>query len=506
MGDSESPITSPGSRGVLRWSLTTWIAITSSVSYAQSPEPSPESSTLEAPRRSAQMQTTEDETDEEETEVAPQGQVSGRIKNLDEKPGLVRQSGRLLLYPLRGAWWLVTSPLRGLVWTFDRYALGSRFRDLFFNEDGTIGLYPVLLAETGFGLNGGGRFVWRNIGDTGAALQLRAGAGGQFRQRYSATFTTGQLGDVLSLEALGEYQQFPKSRFFGFGNRDEVSVAAAQNRGLPISPDAASVSTRYRHDTTRATLRARLDLGEYAYVRPSVTYRTREFENEVDVRGDAALFDVYDIQQLTGYVDGLSNIYTELELGWDTRETPKPYHSDAAPSRGVKAVGFVGYQGGYDDDPSDHVRWGIDVQHYINLFFGDRTLVLRGYIEGVTGELDTVPFLDLPAMGGPVFLRGYARDRFRDRHIAFGTIEYEYPVIPFVRAYAFVDAGVPFRRFEDFDDEIENLRVGFGGGFQFQTLSSFIARLVIGSSIDGGVTVQFALNSVFDVRSRQESP
>ncbi|MEO0592153.1 MAG: hypothetical protein AAFZ38_01120 [Myxococcota bacterium] len=505
MRDSENP-SLLGRRALLRWFIATWIAISCSLSYAQNSDPSLQSSTSEAPSPSEKTQTVSDDTRKKKTETVSQDQLSGRVKNLDEEPGLVRRSGRLLLYPVRGAWWLVTSPLRGLVWTFDRYALGSRFRDLFFNEDGTIGLYPVLLAETGFGLNGGGRFIWRDIGDTGAALQLRAGAGGQFRQRYSAALTTGQIGDVLSLEALGEYQQFPKSRFFGLGNRDEVSFAVVQNRGLPIAPDAAAVSTRYRHDTTRATLRARLDLGEHAYLRPSITYRTREFENEVDVRSDAALFDVYDIQQLTGYIDGLSNIYSELELGWDTRETPKPYHSDAAPSRGVKAVGFVGYQGGYDDDPSDHVRWGVDVQRYINLFFGDRTLVLRGYIEGVTGEIDTVPFLDLPAMGGPVFLRGYARDRFRDRHIAFGTIEYEYPVIPFVRAYAFVDAGVPFRRFEDLDDELENLRVGFGGGFQFQTLSSFIARLVIGSSIDGGVTVQFALNSVFDVRSRQESP
>ncbi|MEL6340757.1 MAG: hypothetical protein AAFQ65_12670, partial [Myxococcota bacterium] len=195
MRDSENP-SLLGRRALLRWFIATWIAISCSLSYAQNSDPSLQSSTSEAPSPSEKTQTVSDDTRKKKTETVSQDQLSGRVKNLDEEPGLVRRSGRLLLYPVRGAWWLVTSPLRGLVWTFDRYALGSRFRDLFFNEDGTIGLYPVLLAETGFGLNGGGRFIWRDIGDTGAALQLRAGAGGQFRQRYSAALTTGQIGDV----------------------------------------------------------------------------------------------------------------------------------------------------------------------------------------------------------------------------------------------------------------------------------------------------------------------
>ncbi|RMH43557.1 MAG: hypothetical protein D6689_04775, partial [Deltaproteobacteria bacterium] len=63
---------------------------------------------------------------------------------------------------------------RGALWAHDRYQLGERAKRIVFNGEQTVGLFPTLFFETGSGLNGGARFIYRELFGDGK-LSARAG-------------------------------------------------------------------------------------------------------------------------------------------------------------------------------------------------------------------------------------------------------------------------------------------------------------------------------------------
>src|SRR5262249_4422316 len=162
-----------------------------------------------------------------------------------------------------------------------------------------------------------------------------------------------------------------------------------------------------------------------------------------------------------GFNRGLSSLYTEAALVLDTLRPANPFVSVASPV-GWKVTAYSGYTGGVGDDPSSYVRYGIDALRYFDLYRGDRILLLRFFLEGVTGPLDRIPFVDLPRLGGPLFLRGFPRDRFRDRGLWLGTAEYQYPVSQELGAYFFLDSGRVER--DLLDPSFDRVHYGIGGG------------------------------------------
>ncbi|MEL6547240.1 MAG: hypothetical protein AAFQ82_21630, partial [Myxococcota bacterium] len=287
---------------------------------------------------------------------------------------------------------------------------------------------------------------------------------------------------------------------------DEQSFESLNGRIIDPLTDPTAVATRYRHDTFSARLGGRIHVTDSISLLLSGAYRLRDFEENITTVGDARIDAAYDVNRLTGYTSGLSNLYSEALLTIDGREKLERYHSTASPSMGYLISGFYGFQAALtEEDPSEFGRWGVDLQRYINLYRGDRILVLRLYFEGVTGSLEEVPFIDLPALGGPVFLRGYRRDRFRERNIGLASVEYQYPISRNIRGYLFVDAGAPYRTSEDLRNWHEAPRIAYGGGLQFNTISSFIGRIIIGTNIDGGFQATFSFNPTFETTSREDN-
>src|SRR6266545_2429358 len=99
---------------------------------------------------------------------------------------------RIALFPLRVVLAVADAPLRGGFWLYERFRLRDRFKAIFFNDAGTVGLFPVAFEETGFGLNAGLRFIHRDLYKK-ASLKLRASFGGPFSQLYTLKFGSGQL-------------------------------------------------------------------------------------------------------------------------------------------------------------------------------------------------------------------------------------------------------------------------------------------------------------------------
>ena len=91
-------------------------------------------------------------------------------------------AARVALYPVRGAWWVVNLPFRGLAYAFTRFQLKERYQAVFFSEDLTRGLVPTVSFQSGLGATGGLSFRWNDIEGSGTTLKLKAAYGGEFLQ------------------------------------------------------------------------------------------------------------------------------------------------------------------------------------------------------------------------------------------------------------------------------------------------------------------------------------
>jgi hemolysin activation/secretion protein len=112
--------------------------------------------------------------------------------------------------------------------------------------------------------------------------------------------------------------------------------------------------------------------------------------------------------------------------------------------------------------------------------------------DSAIASLERIAFVDLPTLGGPYVLRGYPRDRFRDRIAAFGTTEYVWEINDFIAGFVFVEPG---RVWSGSGDAAPwRMRMGYGGGLQVHTYRSFLARLQLASSIDGGFVANLNLS------------
>ena len=384
---------------------------------------------------------------------------------------------RALLFVPRWGLWLAASPVRGGLYGFERYGVGPRLRQLL-SGNGPISVFPTVAREAGHGLTYG-------IGG-GISHHVRANFlfGGEVRQVYDLRLVThGLLGPRLDLELGGQIQRLQESQFFGIGNGD--LEPAGMTSGVDPRVDATAVETRFDQENVRLELAA--DWVPLASLPALATHLTGAvFDKDLGSTGGSGLVDiaeVYDPEGLVGFDGGARYVYGEARAIYDDRATTSPFVSLAEPSTGWKLEGFAGYAHGLGTDPSRYLRYGVDLQRHIDLYMGDRVLVLRAYLEGVTADLDEIPFTELPRLGGSRLLRGYARNRFRDRSVTAFSVEYRYPVSRYLGAFAFVDGGGAWRRLGDFDPAA--LHPGYGAGIQLHTAELFLTRFLVAGGDDG---------------------
>jgi hypothetical protein len=225
-------------------------------------------------------------------------------------------------------------------------------------------------------------------------------------------------------------------------------------------------------------------------------------DDEDDDEDDPAITDAYQPMRLVGFADGVTTLYTELELGHDTRRAASPFFSAALPSRGWRVTAFVGYSTDLAGDAPGFARWGVDVQRYFDLYGHNRILMLRLYAEGVTRDRDEVPFVDLPHLGGNDFLRGHPHGRFRDRLAAVAQAEYAWDLGRDYAGFLFTDVGRVWRR--PGDVALRDLRVGFGAGVQAHSMKNFIFRAQLSSSDEGGLLVSLIFSPLHQLEGRED--
>lgn len=368
---------------------------------------------------------------------------------------------------------IVLLPIGGIIWVLEHYKIPEFLTDLFFNDARTFGVYPTAFVETGFGLNVGLRMRLSNLFGHASKFTAGVGYGGRFRSVYGADLTTGRLiSDVFRFRANARYQDLPNEFYYGLGpapGDDEIRIQrkradAGGGFELDVADDLEfAITGVYSHSSVRNSERD-----------PNASLA--EFRPFVDL------------------------VYEELRATFDTRRSD-PLLSEATPSRGVYLSGTIGATQVLNEPTSNFYRYSTDAQWLIDLAYGSRVLVLRLYTEGVFGG-EAIPIVEYPRLGGTTLLRGYRRDRFRDRTIALASAEYRYPLSGHTDAYLFVDGGRVFRDWSTFD--FTHIGLGFGGGLQIHTRSAVVARIQLAGSRDGDVLFSLVLSPDFEHQPRSE--
>lgn len=407
------------------------------------------------------------------------GQESGRI---DEPEGdsVWRDIGQGLLTPPRVAMEVAMAPVRASVWAFDRYQLIDRFKRVFFDDTETYGLYPILVLDSTYGATIGGRFVHRNVFGEREHFSLRAGTGGQFRLEAEAGLRSGlRFGERTHLDLRGELERRPEDNFFGIGNTAE------------------GMETHFRQEMLRA--RSSLDVRAVSALHLTASGALTDLEFGPSEH-EPSIETVFNPMTLTGWT-GVRNLYGELELRWDQRGYPTALDRHGAYARG----GYLAIFGGrihQFEAGGDYWRYGGHAQKFWQIGKGPRVLSTRFAVDAVTGDYEEVAFMQLPQLGGRTLLRGYERERFRDRVAVVGSVEYTWDLGQLFMASLFTDVGRVYPSFSEL--RYDDMRVGYGVSLQLHRRHNFLGAVSLASSIDGGVFLDLIWDPVFEVEPRVE--
>lgn len=424
------------------------------------------------------------------------GFEGGRV-DAPEGDSTWRQIGRGALYVPRLALDALLFPFRGALWVNEHYRVTDWYDRIFYNDAHTLGLYPTLAVDTSLGVTVGARLVDLDLFGEHESLGLQATFGSWYRQIYSVSLGSGRrLGERFSLGLDAAYERRPHDAFYGIGNGD-VHDDAPTPPAPVIDPlmSSTAVETFYRQDRWRATLLADLRAWRQLHVRVAGAISRVRFGHPDQ---GAPITAFYEPAGLVG-LGGIQYGYGELELRWDSRRHATIWEPTSVHSLGTLASVFAGHTQPIGAG-ADYARYGVDLAQFVRLTDGPRVLIAHFHGEGVTGSLDEVPFTELPALGGPTYLRGYALDEFRDRIAAFGSLAYEWDLSQWLSARLFIDAGRVYRSLDALT--LRGLRAGYGLAVEAHSASSFVVEASVGSSIDGGLFLNLSFNPVYDIQER----
>jgi hypothetical protein len=400
------------------------------------------------------------------------GQESGRTDRGDRDSALRNVAQGVLFVP-KIAIEATFAPVRGGIWAYEHYSLGSRFQRATFDDTNTYGIAPTLHIDSTYGATFGARLVHRNVFGSHERFNLRGGFGGEFNEVVDTSLRSGELlSKTTWFEVRGEWERRPRDTFYGIGN----NYGAAEGR--------------HRQQIRRGT--GTFDLLAATNFHVLIAGAITDLNYAVSSDGPAIDM-AYDPMQLTGW-PGTRNLYGELELRYDSRRmtsTPVIQH-------GVLIDAFAGRIHQLEDG-NNYWRYGGELIHFQPLGMG-RTLASRLHLEGVTGGIDDVAFTQLPQLGGKSLLRGYPAERFRDRTAVAGSAEYLWDLSSFLLASVFVDAGRVYSGIDALG--FHDLRLGYGAALQLVEQRRFVAGVSVASSIDGGVFVNLVLDPVYEPEPR----
>lgn len=312
-----------------------------------------------------------------------------------------------------------------------------------------------------------------------ATMSLFAGAAQEFYQEYEFIFTDEQaLDGKFFINAYSRFYNDPYGRFFGLG---------------PTS--AKSAKTYYTATTYVAHVTAGYNFSPR--FRLSITERYY-YENLKDPLGGKAP-NIMSVYGPGSGVEDSKNLTSTFKLSFDSNK----FNNPATPLSQTEASGaFLFSANGMGSKSSFS---GVDVQAKETISYGygrKFATVARMHVRRLIGG--SIPFFEMPSLGGPNELRGYTAGRFVDKGSAIFQLEQRNHIahINFFNRAAgdlyidpFFEVGQVFSGPSDI--KWGNLQPTGGIGFRFQIPPGMLARVDVGFSREENFQVYTLLNYPF---------
>lgn len=371
--------------------------------------------------------------------------------------------GMLVYAPIHGVFY-VMGGVASMIWE-DRII--AKFQSWFTTEDGRTGVRFLSNTTSGSGL----RF-FHNKGLLNGDLSFTTQYGVALRQDHLLTFTWphGRLLPGTFLFA-GQFRTRTVEKFYGIGHNTSVSAKTDY-----LQEDGA-IRFAYEHP-----------VGRKVRFGTDVNYHT------VDIRGgeDDGLPNTNAVFT-RAQASGLGNRAHFIELGASAflQMVDRP----GSPTRGNLTLLRFGYNQSIDDDDFSHITMGFVTEQFLELFYR-RVISLRVGTDWRAAPIgsNTVPFYSLASLGGEQVLRGYERDRFRDRGTVFSTLTYRFPIVSTLDGFLFYERGRTFNHPDDF--MFAGWKDSAGGGIRVWSMGGVLFDLLVARS-DEKIRVIFGFNTQF---------
>lgn len=396
---------------------------------------------------------------------------------------------RGLLFPLYLlSEYLIRRPLVALLTLGEKYYVLEWLQWLFLWQNNNAGLVPTAFLD--FGLNPSVGF-WFFYNDLFGARERTTLSGAFWGEKWVSTRLTQRFfffeGEATYFELSGGFLTRPDQPYYGIGRATEqadelfyrpvIGSAKLRFSGAFSQLNRLSSELEYRHASFRG--------GQ----RPSVARLLDE---------DASTGELGRI--IPGFGDyNLLSVRAQLDL--DTR------HADPllTPGTGARLELF----GSFNVDPAEpelsFFTWGYTAGLFWDFSGYHHVIAVRLYmafLEALGGQ--TVPFYELPALGGPQLMRGFFERRFIGESVLDLTLEYRYPVWAILDGTVFVGLGNAFDgHLADFAFDDLFLNWGFGLRSSTDRYTSFEILLAFGTNrldsrdLDPAASIRFVFGVNF---------
>jgi len=339
---------------------------------------------------------------------------------------------------------------------------------------GVAGVNPVI-EELG-GLAGGVLYTPPPLNREHRLTSLEATA--SVEREYAAEGLLGLESNEYVGYAYGRYRHRPEEEFYGVGPDSRLADESVFRRDEGIFGGLLGLSVD-----------ARMLIGGH------VSYQLNRIGGG---RGD-----VPDIRDRFGSsLPGLERDVDYLMVGsffeYDSRDTPYERafgHRFAPTEHRLRSVSLEATRGFYlaveaahnldvRHHDYDFTRFTLDMREFLpvdeELLHGFAFRQFASFTRSPEGQM---PFYRMQSLGGARSLRGYARDRFRDRNVVLVNAEVRCEIWHWLDMAVFSDAGHVFRNVGDV--EVLEPRIGYGVGFQVKKDGQTLGRIDFARSNEG---------------------
>jgi len=380
-------------------------------------------------------------------------QIRKKYKNRSTWEMLVSLPGTLIYLPVK----ILSYGISESVEYVDENKVVQKTQDFLTSDDELRGVLPTYGPRKGGGL----KYFQKDLFTFKSKFSISATVGSLNRQRYQLRLRRVQINKLFSIDFLGRYHFLPDEMFFGFG----------------MDTDFKKDRSNYAYEQSTFETSLCLNVNDKFTTKLITGFEMNNILNGRNKRY-VSTTDIETKDSLPGLTTRIKLMRLQFEVRHDSN------NRFIRPTSG----GIALFRGGIFKETGKN-QFGfwkatLDLSYNLHLI-KNRTFLLR-----VAGETTRplsdyeIPFYYLSSIGQQETIRGFQRSRFRHRDMVLSSVEYRYPIWIILDAFLFFDAGIVDQNM--FKNSIfDNVKFGFGGGFQVWGNEGVASSITFGFCEDG---------------------